>query len=145
MCISPSRHRRARRRDRRNAPAVAEGNSKPPTLGQALYGVYAALGPAIDKLSLRGVEIPVLLSSTPSDEVLSVENNAHRYRKFIPHSQWLEVPAGGHFVYLSECNRFSYLITLFFEYDICGSHRRIDRRAMHELMAREIYFFLASE
>lgn len=101
-----------------------------------------ALGPGISKASLEAIEVPVMVISTPSDEVLRAATNAEYYRRHIPRVQWLQLDEGGHFVYLSECNAVSYWVLRFSEFDICGSQSSVDRKAVHRLLAAEVLAFL---
>lgn len=92
----------------------------------AAVAMAPAVGPGVTEESLKGIDIPVLVVAAADDELVRPDLGAQRYAGFIPGSELIVLPAGGHFVFL-ECGPITAIVDLFIDYNLCGRGIDVDR------------------
>jgi predicted dienelactone hydrolase len=109
---------------------------------RAALALAPALGPGMTDESLNAIGVPVAIVATRDDEILPFEQHAARYAREIPGAQLDVLPAGGHFVFMPECNVAGRVFTWFNAFDVCGRRHDVDRGAVHaQIVQRALAFF----
>ncbi len=100
--------------------------------------VMSPVGAFFDSESLSPVSVPVYVYAATADEVLPVQENAAKVKIGLRTvAQYVEVPNAGHFVFLAPCSTEMQAIAPM----ICRDPADVDRRAVHELLNREMATF----
>jgi predicted dienelactone hydrolase len=109
---------------------------------RAAFAMAPALGPGIDAGSLKRIAIPVHVVAARDDELVLYRDHASRYAAGIPGAELTALDEGGHFSFMPRCSLVVTAALYFYRHDICGSHSRVDRDAVHEAVAaRAVDFF----
>lgn len=104
---------------------------------RAAVALAPALGPGMIAESLAAIRIPVLVAATKDDEILPFAEHAARYARGIPGATFIELPAGGHFVFMPECTVAGWIFTYFNQYDVCGRRAEVDRGEVHAALVEK--------
>lgn len=108
---------------------------------RAVLALAPALGPGMDLESLRAIQTPVQIIATRDDEILPFAQHALHYAETIPQAELLALPAGGHFLFMAECNRIGVLVTWFHRFDLCGRRAGVERARVHAQIAETALAF----
>ncbi len=109
---------------------------------KSVFAMAPAVGSAITKESLNGIELPVFIIASKDDELVSPKYGAIRYAENIPLSDLVLLPSGGHFIFL-QCNAITTVVDWFnSELDLCGTNFSVDRDEIREMVsAKAVSFF----
>jgi predicted dienelactone hydrolase len=110
---------------------------------KAVHAMAPGIGPGIELDSLQAIRVPVLISATADDEILSCALNAEHYAKYIPGCRFKRMPSGGHYAFNGECTDLAKWFSRFAKPDYCGIHQGISRATLHAGVIRDSLEFFA--
>jgi predicted dienelactone hydrolase len=108
---------------------------------KALVTMDPAVGPGFSESGLRSVTVPTLVIGSVRNDFLPYSSHAGRISTFVPGAQVIRLDNGeGHFVYVDECT----LPIEVMGVRLCTDATGVNRRAVHEWLAKSIEQFLVS-
>jgi len=105
---------------------------------KAAFAISPALGMAFPEESLAKINIPVHVVTTEIDNEVPPATNAHRFANLIPDAALTVIPGqADHYVFLNEATQAGKRL----EPAICVDHASVDRRQIHQQVARQAVDF----
>ncbi|MBF8669645.1 dienelactone hydrolase [Pseudomonas putida] len=121
---------------------IADRSELVPQADQRVGAVMlmAPLSLLFGRHALAGVQVPVLIYSGDSDQLVAVDRNAEALARKLPVTPDYRLLAGaGHFVFMAHCDAEQYLRTP----ALCKDAEGVDRRHIHRSLQRETAAFFS--
>ncbi len=119
---------------------AASKSAKDPRV-DAVFSMAPGWGAATTPESLAAIDIPIKIVATEDDEWLKPERHAIYFDRYIPNSELVMLPKGGHFLFLS-CDFITRVADWFIDqFNLCGRGIEVDRAVQQEEVAAWVVQF----